>query len=150
MVFARGEVRIAVYNDGNTNQLPTGFEADVEGMHTAHVGLSGLTAKQTTMSLSRVLIVPSHSCTHDKCANQLHLYTGTSGHVTCWLSTFEWPIRVHQAVHQLANQTTDGRRSANRRCVVSHRLIALCSWRGRLPRNGDVRISHSSVVFLKS
>ncbi|KAF0286813.1 S-antigen protein [Amphibalanus amphitrite] len=30
MVFARGEVRIAVFNDGNTTQLPTGFEADVE------------------------------------------------------------------------------------------------------------------------
>jgi len=30
MVFARGEVRIAVFNDGNTTELPTGFEADVE------------------------------------------------------------------------------------------------------------------------
>ncbi|XP_037093144.1 uncharacterized protein LOC119112943 [Pollicipes pollicipes] len=30
MVFARGEVRIAVYNNGNTTDLPTGFEARVE------------------------------------------------------------------------------------------------------------------------
>ena len=39
MVFARGEVRIAVFNNGNATRLPTGFEADVEGEQQFHKNL---------------------------------------------------------------------------------------------------------------